>query len=120
MKHMVLSMAALVVLMNYLFTRTKWGRSVFAVGGNAEAARRTGIPVRRIYASTYLLDELQRVLRQRKARCELRAVDQLRCVVLFVCLEFLLEVRLEDYYSVAQLSRVTHELLIREPIGRVV
>jgi simple sugar transport system permease protein/D-xylose transport system permease protein len=53
--YMFVLFAALVVLMNYLFTRTKWGRSVFAVGGNAEAARRTGIPVRRIYASTFVL-----------------------------------------------------------------
>src|SRR5690606_22105057 len=28
---------ALVVVMNYALTRTKWGRSMFAVGGNAEA-----------------------------------------------------------------------------------
>ena len=40
---------ALVVVMNYAFTRTKWGRSMIAVGGNAEAARRAGINVRRIY-----------------------------------------------------------------------
>ena len=30
----------LVVVMEYAFTRTKWGRSMFAVGGNREAARR--------------------------------------------------------------------------------
>ena len=41
----------LVVVMNYAFTRTKWGRSMFAVGGNREAARRAGINVRRIYIS---------------------------------------------------------------------
>ena len=37
--------------MNYALTRTKWGRSMFAVGGNREAARRAGINVRRIYTS---------------------------------------------------------------------
>ena len=37
-----------VVIMDYALTRTKWGRSMFAVGGNAEAARRSGINVRRI------------------------------------------------------------------------
>jgi D-xylose transport system permease protein len=45
----------LVVAMNYAFTRTKWGRSVMAVGGNAEAARRAGINVRRIYTSAFVL-----------------------------------------------------------------
>ncbi len=46
--------AVLVVVMNYLFTRTRWGRSVFAVGGNVEAARRTGINVRRVYLSVFV------------------------------------------------------------------
>lgn len=45
----------LVVVMNYALTRTKWGRSMMAVGGNAEAARRAGIDVRRIYLSAFML-----------------------------------------------------------------
>lgn len=45
---------ALVVIMNYAFTRTKWGRSMMAVGGNAEAARRAGINVKRIYISAFM------------------------------------------------------------------
>ncbi len=45
----------LVVIMNYAFTRTKWGRSMTAVGGNREAARRSGINVRGIYASAFVL-----------------------------------------------------------------
>jgi D-xylose transport system permease protein len=45
----------LVLLMNFAFTRTKWGRSMVAVGGNREAARRAGIDVRRIYASAFIL-----------------------------------------------------------------
>lgn len=45
----------LAVLMNYLFTRTQWGRSLFAVGGNREAARRAGINVRAIYTSAFVL-----------------------------------------------------------------
>ena len=44
----------LVVIMNYAFTRTKWGRSMMAVGGNAEAARRAGIDVRRVYTSAFM------------------------------------------------------------------
>ena len=45
----------LVVIMNYAFTRTQWGRSIRAVGGNAEAARRAGINVKRIYLSAFML-----------------------------------------------------------------
>lgn len=44
-----------VVAMHYLLTRTKWGRSLFAVGGNAEAARRSGINVRRIRMTAFML-----------------------------------------------------------------
>lgn len=46
---------ALCVIMNYALTRTKWGRSMTAVGGNREAARRAGINVRRIYLSAFVL-----------------------------------------------------------------
>lgn len=46
---------ALVVILNYALTKTQWGRSMFAVGGNREAARRSGINVRRIYMSAFML-----------------------------------------------------------------
>ena len=45
----------LVVAMNYAFKRTKWGRSMTAVGGNREAARRAGINVPLIYTSAFAL-----------------------------------------------------------------
>ena len=45
----------LAVILNYALTRTQWGRSMFAVGGNKEAARRSGINVRRIYLSAFML-----------------------------------------------------------------
>jgi D-xylose transport system permease protein len=45
----------LVVAMQYAFTRTKWGRSMMAVGGNAEAARRAGINVRGVYTSSFMI-----------------------------------------------------------------
>lgn len=45
----------LVVIMNLLLTRTRWGRSVYAVGGNAEAARRSGINVRRVYVTVFVI-----------------------------------------------------------------
>jgi D-xylose transport system permease protein len=45
----------LVVVMNYMLTRTKWGRQMLAVGGNREAARRAGINVRFIYTTAFML-----------------------------------------------------------------
>ncbi|WP_308466894.1 sugar ABC transporter permease [Rathayibacter soli] len=45
----------LVIVMNFFLTRTRWGRAVFAVGGNEEAARRAGIKVNRIYMSVFVL-----------------------------------------------------------------
>lgn len=46
---------ALVLVMNYVLSRTKFGRSIYAVGGNAEASRRAGINVRRVYTSAFVL-----------------------------------------------------------------
>lgn len=46
---------AMVALMDYALTRTQWGRSMFAVGGNIEAARRAGIDVERIRLSAFVL-----------------------------------------------------------------
>lgn len=44
-----------VVILDYALTRTQWGRSMFAVGGNAEAARRSGIDVQRIRMSAFVV-----------------------------------------------------------------
>ncbi|GAA2417470.1 ABC transporter permease subunit [Streptomyces daghestanicus] len=46
---------ALVLVMNYVLSHTKFGRSIYAVGGNAEASRRAGINVRRVYTSAFVL-----------------------------------------------------------------
>jgi D-xylose transport system permease protein len=45
----------LAVAMDYALTRTRWGRSMHAVGGNLEAARRAGISVQRIHTSAFVL-----------------------------------------------------------------
>jgi D-xylose transport system permease protein len=45
----------LLVLLTFLLTRTAWGRHVYAVGGNAEAARRAGINVARVKISCFML-----------------------------------------------------------------
>ncbi|MGL4176471.1 MAG: sugar ABC transporter permease [Dermatophilaceae bacterium] len=52
---MVLTFLGLVVLMDLAIRRTTWGRSVLAIGGNVEAARRAGINVRRVYLSVFTL-----------------------------------------------------------------
>jgi D-xylose transport system permease protein len=45
----------LVVLMDYLLRRTRFGRMIYAIGGNAEAARRAGIPVKRVRTIVFVL-----------------------------------------------------------------
>lgn len=52
---MFLFFVLLVVFMNFMLTRTRWGRAVFAVGGNVEAARRAGIKVNRVYISVLVI-----------------------------------------------------------------
>lgn len=44
-----------VVMLDYALVRTKWGRSMLAVGGNSEAARRSGINVQRIRISAFVV-----------------------------------------------------------------
>jgi ABC-type xylose transport system permease subunit len=48
----------LVVIIDILLSRTRWGRQVYAVGGSIEAARRAGINVNRIIASALVLGTL--------------------------------------------------------------
>jgi D-xylose transport system permease protein len=43
------------VILTYMLGRTAWGRHMYAVGGNAEAARRAGIPVSRIRMSGFVM-----------------------------------------------------------------
>jgi ABC-type xylose transport system permease subunit len=45
----------LVAFMDLALRRTTWGRHVFAVGGNEEAARRSGIRVNGVYISVFAL-----------------------------------------------------------------
>jgi len=46
---------ALLVFLTFLLTRTAWGRHVYAVGGNAEAARRAGINVAWVRISCFMM-----------------------------------------------------------------
>ncbi len=47
--------ALLFVLLHLLLTRTSFGTSVYAVGGNAQAARLSGIPVARVKILVFVL-----------------------------------------------------------------
>jgi len=51
----VVIVAGLLVFLTFLLTRTAWGRHVYAVGGNAEAARRAGINVSRVKISCFMM-----------------------------------------------------------------
>ncbi len=68
--------AALVVVMNYALTRTQWGRSMTAVGGNREAARRAGIGVGRIYASAFIVCSMLAALGGLLAAARLASASQ--------------------------------------------
>ena len=45
---MLIVVVVLLILWTFILTRTRYGRHIYAVGGNAEAARRAGINVARI------------------------------------------------------------------------
>ena len=51
----VVIVVSLTVFFTFLTERTRWGRHVFAVGGNEEAARRAGIRVNRIKMTVFAL-----------------------------------------------------------------
>jgi D-xylose transport system permease protein len=49
----LLILLAFVVGMEYVAKRTRFGRHVYAVGGNVEAARRAGIPIERVRIAVF-------------------------------------------------------------------
>jgi D-xylose transport system permease protein len=51
----VVIIVVLVVVLGFLLNRTAWGRHVYAVGGNTEAARRAGINVAWIKLSCFMM-----------------------------------------------------------------
>ena len=53
--HAVLLMLLLYGAAHFLMTRTVFGRRLYAVGGNQEAARLSGVPVGRVVLSAYVL-----------------------------------------------------------------
>lgn len=51
----VVSMAALYVFAHFVMSRTVFGRYVYSIGGNAEAARLSGVPVKRVLFVVYVI-----------------------------------------------------------------
>jgi ribose/xylose/arabinose/galactoside ABC-type transport system permease subunit len=54
----LLTMLAVAAVWAVFFTRTAMGRRVFAVGGNAEASRYSGLPIRRVLTGVYTISGL--------------------------------------------------------------
>jgi D-xylose transport system permease protein len=67
---------ALVLVMHYVLTRTAFGRSMFAVGGNREAARRAGINVKGLYAAVFVMCSTLAALGGVLAAARLAAANQ--------------------------------------------
>ena len=53
--YVVLLVLAVVVIWTFLLERTRFGRYVYAIGGNAEAARRAGIGVANVRTAAFVL-----------------------------------------------------------------
>jgi ABC-type xylose transport system permease subunit len=74
--YLPLFFVALVVVMDIVLRRTTWGRHVFAVGGNEEAARRSGIKVDMVYISVFTLTGLFSSIGGILAAAQLTSVSQ--------------------------------------------
>jgi D-xylose transport system permease protein len=72
----VMILLGFVVGMEYLAKRTGFGRHVFAVGGNAEAARRAGIHVNRVRVAVFMISGTMAAIGGVMAASRLFAVNQ--------------------------------------------
>jgi len=54
----VIALIVLALITGYLFRWTQWGRHVFAIGGNEQAAMRAGVRVNRIKVGVYMVSAL--------------------------------------------------------------
>ncbi|GAA4381276.1 sugar ABC transporter permease [Nocardioides caricicola] len=53
--NVVVILVILVVVLGYVLARTSWGKHVYAIGGNAEAARRSGINVAWVKITCFMM-----------------------------------------------------------------
>jgi D-xylose transport system permease protein len=73
--YVALLVGALLVFWTYILRRTRFGRHVYAVGGNAEAARRAGIDVARIRIVCFAICSLMAAVGGIVLASRLRSVD---------------------------------------------
>jgi D-xylose transport system permease protein len=72
----ILILLAFVLLFFYITTRTTFGRHIFAVGGNAEAARRAGISITRVRVIVFMIASMMAAIGGIMAASRLLAVNQ--------------------------------------------
>src|SRR5919106_1455780 len=72
----LLILLGFVLLFFYITTRTTFGRHIFAVGGNAEAARRAGIKVNRVRVLVFMIASTMAAVGGIMAASRLLAVNQ--------------------------------------------
>jgi D-xylose transport system permease protein len=73
--YVFLLVAALLLFWTFVLQRTRFGRKVFAVGGNAEAARRAGIDVNRIRVAVFAISSSMAAIGGIILASRLRSVD---------------------------------------------
>jgi len=71
-----LILVGFVLLFQYVTTRTGFGRHIYAVGGNAEAARRAGIKVTRVRVTVFMIASTMAAFGGVMAASRLLAVNQ--------------------------------------------
>jgi D-xylose transport system permease protein len=71
-----LILVGFVLVFQYVTTRTRFGRHIFAVGGNAEAARRAGISIMRVRVAVFMLASSMAAIGGIMAGSRLLAVNQ--------------------------------------------
>jgi len=71
-----LILVGFVILFQFITTKTTFGRHIFAVGGNAEAARRAGISVKRIRIVVFMIASSMAAVGGIMAASRLLAVNQ--------------------------------------------
>jgi D-xylose transport system permease protein len=73
--YVMVVLAVLFLFWTFVLNRTKFGRHVYAVGGNAEAARRAGIDVDRVKIAVFAIASLMAALGGIVLASRLRSVD---------------------------------------------
>jgi D-xylose transport system permease protein len=64
------------VVLTFVLSRTRYGRHVYATGGNTEASRRAGIPVDRIRISVFMINSFMASIGGILLASQVRSVDQ--------------------------------------------